>query len=267
MKIYDFTQAPNPRRLRIFVAEKGLKIPYEQVDIFSAKNRTPAMLARNPAGGLPVLELDDGSCIAESVAIARFLEALHPEPNLFGRDAREQAEIEMWSRRMELGLFGLLGRAFQNTSPLFASAVVRRPHQVVPRLWSSAARDGKATARLARFATQGQGIHRRCALYDCRHSCARRDHLWHAVSGPEARPGAQGTRAMAHGGLLAAERGSLRSSLRLREGTARGIRCVGRLSPHGRLEARRTRRADASAAPALLRASLHCGQAPAVRRR
>lgn len=123
MKIYDFTGAPNPRRLRIFIAEKGLKIPYEQVDLRSGKNRTPEMLAKNPAGGLPVLELDDGTCIAESVAIARYLEALHPEPNLFGRDAREQAEIEMWSRRIELNLFGPIGRAFQNTSEFFASRI------------------------------------------------------------------------------------------------------------------------------------------------
>ena len=61
MKIYDFAFAPNPRRLRIFVAEKGLKIPVEQVDIFTGKNRTPEMLAKNPAGGLPVMELDDGT--------------------------------------------------------------------------------------------------------------------------------------------------------------------------------------------------------------
>jgi glutathione S-transferase len=123
MKIYDFTFAPNPRRLRIFVAEKGLKIPYEQVDLMSGKNRTPEFLKKNPAGGLPVLELDDGSCIAESVAIARYLEALNPEPNLFGRNPREAAEIEMWSRRMELNLFAPIGRAFQNTSPMFASRI------------------------------------------------------------------------------------------------------------------------------------------------
>jgi glutathione S-transferase len=123
MKIYDFTMAPNPRRLRIFVAEKGLKIPYEQVDLMTRASRTPAMLAKNPAGGLPVLELDDGACIAESVAIARYLEALHPEPNLFGRDAREQAEIEMWSRRMELTLFAPTGRAFQHTNPMFANRI------------------------------------------------------------------------------------------------------------------------------------------------
>ncbi|HXW84312.1 MAG TPA: glutathione S-transferase family protein [Candidatus Binataceae bacterium] len=123
MKIYDATLAPNPRRLRIFVAEKGLNIPYEQVDIFAGKNRTPEFLKKNPAGGLPVLELDDGTCIAESVAIARYLEALNPEPNLFGRNPREQADIEMWSRRMELSLFGPIGRAFQNTNPMFATRI------------------------------------------------------------------------------------------------------------------------------------------------
>ena len=123
MKIYDATLAPNPRRLRIFVAEKGLNIPYEQVDIFAGKNRTPEFLKKNPAGGLPVLELDDGTCIAESVAIARYLEALNPEPNLFGRNPREQADIEMWSRRMELSLFGPIGRAFQNTNPMFANRI------------------------------------------------------------------------------------------------------------------------------------------------
>ncbi len=123
MKIYNHPLAPNPRRLRIFVAEKGLKIPYEDVDIFAGQSRTPEFLKKNPAGGLPVLELDDGTCISESVAIARYLEALYPEPNLFGRNPREAADIEMWSRRMELSLFGPLGRAFQNTSPVFASPV------------------------------------------------------------------------------------------------------------------------------------------------
>jgi glutathione S-transferase len=123
MKIYNNSLAPNPRRLRIFVAEKGLNIPYEEVDIFAGANRTPEFLKKNPAGGVPVLELDDGTCIAESVAIARYLEALHPEPNLFGRDPREAADIEAWSRRMELSIFGPLGRAFQNLSPVFASPV------------------------------------------------------------------------------------------------------------------------------------------------
>jgi len=127
MKIYDFALAPNPRRLRIFVAEKGLKIPTEQVDIFTGKNRTPEMLAKNPAGGLPVIELDDGSHLAESVAICRYLESLHPEPNMMGKDSREQATIEMWNRRIELGLFTAAGRAFQHTNELFKARLKQFP--------------------------------------------------------------------------------------------------------------------------------------------
>lgn len=127
MKIYDFALAPNPRRLRIFVAEKGLKIPSEQINILEGKNRTPEMLAKNPAGGLPVMELDDGSHLAESVAICRYLEGLHPEPNLMGKDSREQAVIEMWNRRIELGLFGAVARAFQNTNELFKDRVKQYP--------------------------------------------------------------------------------------------------------------------------------------------
>src|SRR5258708_9432502 len=127
MKIYDFAFAPNPRRLRIFVAEKGLKIPTEQVDLTTGKNRTPEMLAKNPAGGLPFVELDDGTHLAESVAICRYLESLHPEPNLMGKNSREQAEIEMWSRRCELGLFSAAARAFQHTNELFKERIRQFP--------------------------------------------------------------------------------------------------------------------------------------------
>jgi glutathione S-transferase len=127
MKIYEDARAPNPRRLRIFVAEKGLKIPTEQVDIFARKNRTPEMLAKNPAGGLPFIELDDGAHLAESVAICRYLEGLHPEPNLMGKDNREQAFIEMWNRRMELNLFAPVSRAFQHTSEIFKPILKQFP--------------------------------------------------------------------------------------------------------------------------------------------
>ena len=127
MKIYDFALAPNPRRLRIFVAEKGLKIPSEQVNILEGQNRTPEMLAKNPAGGLPVMELDDGTHLAESVAICRYLEGLHPEPNLMGKDSREQAFIEMWNRRIELNLFGPVARVFQNTTELFKGRIKQFP--------------------------------------------------------------------------------------------------------------------------------------------
>jgi glutathione S-transferase len=127
MKIYDFAFAPNPRRLRIFVAEKGLKIPMEQVDLATGKNRTPEMLAKNPSGGLPFVELDDGTHLAESVAICRYLEGLHPEPNLLGKDSREQAFIEMWNRRVELNLFAAAARAFQHTNELFKVRIKQFP--------------------------------------------------------------------------------------------------------------------------------------------
>jgi glutathione S-transferase len=127
MKIYNSSLAPNPRRLRIFVAEKGLKIPTEEVDIFTGQNRTPQMLAKNPAGGLPFIELDDGTHLAESVAICRYLEGLHPEPNLMGKDNHEQAFIEMWNRRMELNLFAVAARAFQHTNELFKARIKQFP--------------------------------------------------------------------------------------------------------------------------------------------
>ena len=116
---YNHALAPNPRRVRIFVAEKGIELTLQDVDILAGQSRTPEFLAKNPSGGVPVLELDDGPCVAESVAICRYLEGLHPEPNLFGRDLREQAQIEMWNRRMELELFAAIGRTVQNSSRSF----------------------------------------------------------------------------------------------------------------------------------------------------
>ena len=119
VKLYNHAVAPNPRRVRIFVAEKGIGLSLEEVDILAGQSRTPEFLAKNSSGGVPVLELDDGSYLSESVAICRYLEGLHPEPNLLGRDLREQAEIERWNRRMELELFAAIGRTVQNTSPIF----------------------------------------------------------------------------------------------------------------------------------------------------
>jgi glutathione S-transferase len=119
MKLYNHALAPNPRRVRIFAAEKGIELRLEDVDILAGQSRTSEFLAKNSSGGVPVLELDDGSHLSESVAICRYLEGLHPEPNLLGRDLREQAEIERWNRRMELELFAAIGRTVQNTSPVF----------------------------------------------------------------------------------------------------------------------------------------------------
>jgi glutathione S-transferase len=119
MKLYNHSLAPNPRRVRIFAAEKGINLTLEEVDILAGQSRTPEFIAKNTSGGVPVLELDDGSHLSESVAICRYLEGLHPEPNLLGRDLREQADIERWNRRMELELFAAIGRTVQNTSPIF----------------------------------------------------------------------------------------------------------------------------------------------------
>lgn len=104
MKLYEFAGAPNPRRVSIFLAEKGIEVPREQVAMMSGAHRTEEFSKKNAMRQLPVLELDDGRCIAESVAICRYFEELHPKPPLFGTDAADKGHVEMWSRRIELGL-------------------------------------------------------------------------------------------------------------------------------------------------------------------
>jgi len=127
VKIYDSQTAPNPRRVRIFLAEKGVAVPYEQVDIVKADNRSTEFRRKNPLGTLPVLELDDGTHIAESVAICRYFEELHPDPPLMGTDARDRAVVEMWQRRMELEVFVPITQAFRNSHPFFAGRIPQVP--------------------------------------------------------------------------------------------------------------------------------------------
>jgi glutathione S-transferase len=127
VKIYDSKLAPNPRRVRIFLAEKGIEVPYEQVDIAKAENRQPPFLAKNPMGGVPVLELDDGTCISESVAICRYFEESQPEPPLMGRDARDKALVEMWQRRMELEILMAIAQTFRNTHDFFKGRIEQVP--------------------------------------------------------------------------------------------------------------------------------------------
>ena len=127
MKLYNHSQAPNPRRVRVFAAEKGIELALEEIDILAGQSRTPEFLAKNSSGAVPLLELDDGSYLSKSVAICRYLEGLHPEPNLFGRDLREQAEIETWNRRMEIELLAAIGRTFQNTSSIFQGRFKQLP--------------------------------------------------------------------------------------------------------------------------------------------
>jgi glutathione S-transferase len=127
LKLYNYTRAPNPRRVRIFAAEKGIELSLEEIDILAGQSRTPEFLAKNSSGAVPVLELEDGSCISESVAICRYLEGLQPEPNLLGCNLREQAEIERWNRRIELELLAPIARTVQNTNPIFQKRLRQFP--------------------------------------------------------------------------------------------------------------------------------------------
>ena len=121
MKLYDYTMAPNPRRVRVFLAEKGIKVETVQVDIPAGENLGEAFHAINPRHVLPTLVLDDGTVIDESVAICRFFEELRPEPNLMGRDAKSKAVIESAQRHMELDGLLAVAEAFRNSNPTFAN--------------------------------------------------------------------------------------------------------------------------------------------------
>jgi glutathione S-transferase len=127
MQLYDSKPAPNPRRVRIFLAEKGITVPSVQVDLGKAGNREPAYLEKNPLGGVPILELDDGTVIAESVAICRYFEELHPQPPLFGTDAKDRALVEMWNRRMELEISLPIMQTFRNTHAYFKGRIPQVP--------------------------------------------------------------------------------------------------------------------------------------------
>jgi glutathione S-transferase len=117
MKLYDGGRAPNPRRVRIFLAEKGIAVPTEQVDLGKLEQRSGAYTAINPMQRVPALVLDDGTVIAESIAICRYFEALQPQPALFGQGALQEALVEMWNRRAELHLLFPVSSVFQHTHP------------------------------------------------------------------------------------------------------------------------------------------------------
>lgn len=127
MKLYDFAGAPNPRKVRIYLAEKGIRVPTEQVNLFSGDNRTPEFLKKNPMGGLPVLELDDGSHLPESLAIIEYFEELHPNPPMIGATPLERARVRALERLCELSILARIGTIFQNTSPFFAGRLKQSP--------------------------------------------------------------------------------------------------------------------------------------------
>src|SRR5262245_29581503 len=117
MKLYDGGRAPNPRRVRVFLAEKGITVPTEQVDLGAMAHRSAAFTAVNPLQRVPALVLDDGTIITESIAICRYFEALKPEPPLFGIGAKDQAMVEMWQRRVELHLLFPVSQVFRHMHP------------------------------------------------------------------------------------------------------------------------------------------------------
>tara|TARA_B100001029_G_scaffold163510_1_gene153660 strand:+ start:82 stop:696 length:615 start_codon:yes stop_codon:yes gene_type:complete len=114
VKLYDYPGAPNPRRVKIFAAEKGIDLELVHCDMSKREHKSPEFLKKNPSGKIPVLELEDGRCISESVAICRYLEFIEPEPNLFGKDAYEQAFIESRNRHIELELWTQIGISWVN---------------------------------------------------------------------------------------------------------------------------------------------------------
>jgi len=119
MKIYETKSAPNPRRVRVFLAEKGIEMNYVELDIGGGENLSAEMKAKNPTTKVPFLELDDGTCIGETLAICRYFEELYPESPLMGRNPLEKAQVEMWQRQIEFHFMLPVGMCFQHTSGYF----------------------------------------------------------------------------------------------------------------------------------------------------
>jgi len=147
MKLYDFSLAPNPRRVRIYLVEKNIHVPTVQINLREQEQLKPEYLAVNPFATVPVLELDDGRRIAETIAICRYFEAVHPEPRLFGTDSYEIGAVEEWQRHCEFEAMGAIADAFRNSTPGMKGRAVtgRHAYEQIPEL----AERGKA--RAARF--------------------------------------------------------------------------------------------------------------------
>ncbi|MDB5481531.1 MAG: glutathione S-transferase [Caulobacteraceae bacterium] len=126
MKLYGSpTPAPNPRRVRIFLAEKGIDLPETRIDLMKREHKAPEHLARNSLGQVPTLELDDGETISETVAICRYFEEIQPEPSLFGRTAIEKARVDMWVRRVEFQLMVPVGAYWRHFHPRTAALLTQ----------------------------------------------------------------------------------------------------------------------------------------------
>jgi glutathione S-transferase len=134
MKLYDFKLAPSAQRVRVFLSEKGLEVPTEQLNVREGAQFAEAFTSKNPFHCVPFLELDDGTVITESMSICRYLEELHPDPALFGRTAEERAIVDMWLRRFELDALIPMLHAVRNHLPAFAGRVVPGTRTDLPQL-------------------------------------------------------------------------------------------------------------------------------------
>jgi|TARA_B100001245_G_scaffold228367_1_gene205575 glutathione S-transferase len=159
MIFYDCEPAPNPRRARIFLHEKDIDIPIEQIDIMKGDHKKDNYKKMSPLSQVPTLELDDGTYITESIAICRYFEALQPEPNLMGKDPKEIAIIEMWQRRLELLLMQGIANTYRHGHPSMASleeqikewAEASRPRVIKTLNWLEGEMEDKEFICLDRF--------------------------------------------------------------------------------------------------------------------
>ncbi len=140
MQIIEAKGTPNGRRVRVFLAEKGLKVEGVNIDLRAAENLSAAHRAKNPFGRIPVLELDDGTCIAESVAICRYFEETNPTPPLFGIGAVGKAQVEMWNRRAELSFLMPAAQAFRNITGFF------KDREKISAEWGTISKEAAAEA-------------------------------------------------------------------------------------------------------------------------
>ncbi len=144
MKLYEFSLAPNPRRVRMFLAEKGIQVPVVPINTREKEQFSEAFLKVNPRGTIPALVLDDGTTLTESVSICRYFEELHPEPALFGRDAKEKAVVDMWNRRMEIEGYAPAGDVVRNSLEMFEDRAIAGIPNGVPQIAALAER-GRAS--------------------------------------------------------------------------------------------------------------------------
>lgn len=147
MKLYDYKAAPSPRRVRIFMAEKGIAVETVQVDLMTGEHLKPEFHVRNPRRVVPVLELDDGTCIDEGVAICRYFEAIQPEPPLMGTDPKNQALVESWVRHADFDGFLAVADALRNSSPAFSTRALPGADEPIPAIPALAERGQASITR------------------------------------------------------------------------------------------------------------------------